>query len=94
MGMKDVVGIVAFFIALLGPLGIGLLVPARYLAGLLSAAWPVVIGVIVAISYGLPSESFGTWLIDVGIVMAAAAVCGIVVFNVKTKIKARRNKAI
>jgi undecaprenyl pyrophosphate phosphatase UppP len=94
MGMKDVVGSVAFFIALLGPLGIGLLVPARYLAGLLSAAWPVVIGVIMAISYGLPFESFGTWLINIAIVTASAAVYGIVVFSVKTKFKARRNKAI
>jgi hypothetical protein len=92
--MKDVVGCVAFFIAILGPLGIGFLVPARLLAGLLSAAWPVLIGVIMAISYGLPSESFGTWLINVAIVTAAAAVYGIVVFSVKMKIKARRNKAI
>jgi hypothetical protein len=94
MSMKDVVGSVAFLIALLGPLGIGLLVPARLLAGLLSAAWPVVIGVIMAISYGLPSESFGTWLINVAIVTTAASVYGLTVFSVKTKIKARRNKAI
>jgi hypothetical protein len=94
MSMDVVVGGVAFFIALLGPLGIGLLVPARYLAGLLSAAWPLLIGVIMAISYGLPYESFGTWLINIAIVTAAATVSGIVVFNVKTKIKARRNKAI
>ncbi len=94
MSMDVVVGGIAFFIALLGPLGIGLLVPARYLAGLLSAAWPLLIGVIMAISYGLPYESFGTWLINIAIVTAVAAVCGIVVFNVKTKIKAGRNKAI
>jgi len=94
MSMNVVVGGVAFFIALLGPLGIGLLVPTRHLAGLLSAAWPLLIGVIMAISYGLPYESSGTWLINIAIVTASAAVSGIVVFSVKTKIKARRNKAI
>jgi hypothetical protein len=94
MGMKEVVEIVAFFIAVFGPFGIGLLVPVRYLAGLLSAAWPIVIGLIVAISYGLPKESVGTWLIDVAFVTTVAAIYGIVVFNVKAKMKARRNKAI
>jgi hypothetical protein len=94
MDLKEVVGIVAFFIAVFGPLGIGLLVPARYLAGLLSAAWPVVIGVIVAISYGLPTESFVTWLENIAIVSPVAAIGGIIVFNVKTNWKVRRNKAI
>jgi hypothetical protein len=94
MGMQEAVGIVAFFIAVLGPLGIGLLVPARYLAGLLSAAWPVVIGVTVAISYGLPTESFVTWLENIAVVSLVAAISGIIVFNVKTKWKVRRNKAI
>lgn len=94
MNMKEVVGSVAFFIAVLGPLGIGLLVPARLHAGLLSAAWPVAIGVIIAISYGLPMESVGTWVINIVIVTTAAAVLGITGFSLKTKIKARRNKAI
>lgn len=94
MGMKEVAGIVAFFIAVLGPLGIGLLVPARLLAGLLSAAWPIMIGVIMEITYGLPHESFGTWLMNFAVFTTIAAVYGIVVFNVKTKMKARRNKTI
>jgi hypothetical protein len=87
MSMKEVVGVVAFFIALLGPIGIGFLVPARYLAGLLSAAWPLVIGAIMAISYGLPTESFGTWLMNIAIFTITAAACGIVVFSVKTEFK-------
>jgi hypothetical protein len=94
MGMKEVVETVAFFIAVLGPLGIGLLVPARYLAALLSAAWPVMIGVIVAISYGMPKESGGTWLLNIVIISGMAAVYGLIVFYVKTKWKTRRNKAI
>jgi hypothetical protein len=89
MGMKEVVWIVAFFIALLGPVGIGFLVPTRLLAGLLSAAWPVVIGIIMAITYGLPHESVGTWLGNIAVVTVAAAFEGTAAFNVK----ARRNKA-
>lgn len=94
MSTKDVVGIATFFIAVLGPAGIGFLVPTRLFAGLLSAVWPIVIGVIMAISYGLPYESFGTWLINIAMVTTTAAICGIVVFSVKTKMKAQRNKAI
>ena len=94
MGVKEVVETVAFFIAVLGPFGIGLLVPARYLAALLSAAWPVMIGAMVAISYGMPKESDGTWVLNIVIISGIAAVCGLIAFYVKTKWKTRRNKAI
>jgi hypothetical protein len=94
MSTKDVVGIVAFFIAVFGPAGIGFFVPTRLLAGLLSAAWPVGVGVIMAISYGLPHESVGTWLLNIAVFMAIGAIYGILVFNVKAKMNARRNKAI
>ena len=94
MGMKEMVEVVAFFIAAFGPLGIGLLVPTRYLAGLLSAAWPVVIGIIMASTYGMPKESVATWLGNIVIIGGMAAVCGLVVFYVKTRWKARRDKII
>ena len=97
MGMKEVVETVAFFIAVLGPLGIGLLVPARYLASqpcTFCCLRPVMIGVIVAISYGMPEESGGTWVLNIVIISGTAAVCGLIVFHVKTKWKTRRNKAI
>ena len=91
MGMKERVESVAFFIAVFGPLGIGLLVPARYLAVLLSAAWPVMIGVIMAITYGLPKDSFVTRLMNIAVFTAIGAVYGLIVFSVKMRWKARQN---